>query len=87
LGNGCANITFGTSSATKSYYRRIIIDNGNRYIYLNCEKSTSSGGYFQNVRIGLGVNNTNTYKTITDGNTNQTFETYYKPSESQTILI
>ena len=86
LGNGCTNITFGISSTIRSYYRRIIIDSGNRYIYLNCGTSGSSK-YYQNVRIGLGVNNTNTYKTIADGNINQTFETYYKPSESQTILI
>ena len=86
LGNGCTNITFGTSSAIRSYYRRITIDSGNRYIYLNCGTSGSSR-YYQNVRIGLGVNNTSTYKTIADGNINQTFETYYKPSESQTILI
>ena len=88
LGNGCTNIKFGTSSTLRSYYRRIIIDNGNQYIYLNCTKSIGSSKYYQNVRIGLGVNNTSTYKTITyDGDINQTFETYYKPSESQTILI
>ena len=88
LGNGCTNIKFGTSSTLRSYYRRIIIDNGNQYIYLNCTKSIGSSKYYQNVRIGLGVNNTSTYKTITyDGDINQTFETYYKPSKSQTILI
>ena len=63
LGNGCTNITFGISSTIRSYYRRIIIDSGNRYIYLNCGTSGSSK-YYQNVRIGLGVNNTTTYKTI-----------------------
>ena len=87
LGNGCIHITFGTSISPKSYYRRITIDSGNQYIYLYCTTSTGTGSYYQNVRIGLGVNNSTTYKTISDGNTKQTFETNYKPSETQTILI
>ena len=65
FGNYCYLINFGLSkSDLKSYYRYIIFDNGNRYINLNCTATTSSYNYFQNVRIGLGVNNTTTYKTI-----------------------
>ena len=88
FGNECYSNTFGSSkSSPSSYYRYIIFDNGNRYINLNCTSTTSSSNFYQNVRIGLGVNNISTYKTIDDANTNQTFETLYIPENSQTIKI
>jgi hypothetical protein len=57
------------------------------YINLNCTASRERYNYYQNVRIGLGVNNTDTVKIIDDNNFNQTFETYYKPAQSQVILV
>ena len=88
FGNECYRIYFGqTASKLKSNYRNIIIDNGNCNIFLNCTSTTSSSKYYQNVRIGLGVNNTTTYKTISDSNVNQTYETLYLPKNSQTITI
>jgi hypothetical protein len=88
FGNGCEKIICGNSELTpSSYYRNIIIDNGNRYINLNCTSTTSSSKYYQNVRIGLGVNNTISIKNIDDSNVGQTFETLYKPANSQTITI
>jgi hypothetical protein len=50
---------------------------------LNCTETTGSRKYYQNVRIGLGVNNT----IIDDGNVNQSYETLYKPAESQIMEI
>jgi hypothetical protein len=91
FGNVCVNNTFGSSkSSPSSYYRYIIIDNGNSYINLNCTSTTSSSKYYQNVRIGLGVNNNITYisyTTIEDTNVNQIYETLYKPEDSKIILI
>ena len=87
FGNGCCSNTFGNTDYIKSYYRYIIFDNGNSYIRLNCTATISSLKYYQNVRIGLGVNNTTTYKNISDGNVGQLYETYYKPADSQVILI
>ena len=88
FGNDCSYNTFGSSKDyPKSYYRYIIFDNGNSYINLNCTSTTSSSNYYQNVRIGLGVNNTITNKTINDSNVGQTYETNYKPANSQTITI
>ena len=88
LNNNCIYISFGESSNSPlSYYRYITIDSGNRYINLYCNNTTTSSSYFQNVRIGLGVNNTSTYKTITNNNINQAYETHYKPADSQTISI
>ena len=88
FGNKCRSNSFGESKDNlKSYYRNIIFDNGNRYINLNCTTTRSTSKYYQNVRIGLGVNNTDTYKTINDSNVGQTYETLYKPANSQTITI
>ena len=88
FGTKCSFNFFGESSSNlKSYYRYIIFDNGNSYINLNCTSTTSSSKYYQNVRIGLGVNNTTTYKTISDSNVGQTYQTLYTPENSQTIKI
>jgi hypothetical protein len=88
FGNGCESNTFGEDTNNpKSYYKYIVFDNGNKNINLNCTGTTSSNNYYQNVKIGLGVNNTRTTKTITDSNTGQNYETYYKPANSQTITV
>ena len=87
FGNDCDHIKFGNDSNYKSYYRNIIVENGNRYIYLNCTGTTSSNNYYQNVKIAQGVNNTTTYKTISDSNVGQTFQTVYQPANSQTISV
>ena len=88
FGDFCNYNTFGSSkSSPSSYYRYIIFDNGNSYINLYCTSTTSILFYYQNVRIGLGVNNTTTYKTISDSNIIQTFETLYIKEDSQTIKI
>jgi hypothetical protein len=88
FGNSCKFICFGESTDNiKSYYRYITFDDGNSYINLNCTTTTSTSNYYQNVRIGLGVNNKSTYKTINDSRVNQSYETLYKPANSQTISI
>ena len=75
FGNGCYGNSFSTSTSDlKSYYRYIAIESGNRLINLNCTSTTSSNNYFQNVRIGLGVNNTDTSKTIDIATINSNYE-------------
>lgn len=87
VGNGCNNIKFGTASTAKAYCTNNIIENGNRYIYIDVTSTTSSSTPYRNVKIAQGVNNTSTYKTITDGNVNQTFQTVYQPANSNIISI
>ena len=87
FGDNCERIIFGSSSEAKTYYRYIRIDDGNRYIRLDCTGTLSYTSYYQNVHIGLGVNNTTTYKTITDSNVNQTYQTEYLPTNSVTINV
>ena len=98
FGNHCYSNTFGEDCSSNkfgkfldknpgSYYRYIIFDNGNCKIWLNCTETTCSGKYYQNVRIGLGVNNTIGHKEIDDGNVNQSYETLYRPTNSQTLNV
>ena len=87
FGNDCDKIKFGNSSKIRDYYQNIIVDNGNKYIYLYCSQTTSSSKKYINVHIYSGVNNTTTWKTITDANVNQTFLTEYKPANSLVISV
>ena len=87
FGDSCDNIKFGNASSTKSYCSYNIVENGNQYIYINATGTTASNTQYRNVKIAQGVNNTTTYKTITDGNVNQTFQTVYQPANSQVINV
>ena len=87
FGNSCEYNCFGDEFDIKSYYRYIIFENGNGHIRLNCSGTTSSSNYYQNVKIAQGVNNTTTYKDITDGNVNQNYQTVYQPTNSQVISV
>ena len=87
FGNDCTLIRFGTSSSIKGYYNCITVESGNQRIYLNCTTTTSSSQPYRNVTIKSGVNNTNNWKTISDSNVNQTFNTTYQPANSQVISI
>ena len=81
------HIKFGTSSTVKSYCSYNIVENANQYIYIDVTGTTTSNSPYRNVKICQGVNNTTTYKTITDSNVGQTFQTVYQPASSQTINI
>jgi len=88
FGDSCQYIRFVNSSSTstkRNYYSYIIVENGNQYINLDCRSTTSSSLYYQNVKIAQGVNNTTSYKTITDTNVGQTYQTVYQPANSQVI--
>ena len=87
FGEACRNIKFGNTTKIKDYYRYITIESGCRYIYLNCTATTSSSKYFQNIHIGLGVNNTTTYKTIINSEVNQQYETKYVPAGSKVLSV
>lgn len=87
FGNECSYIKTGTVNRLKSFYSNIIVEDGNRHIYLNCTGTLSDIRYYQNVKIALGVNNTYTWKAIDDSNVNQNFETIYRPSNSLIISV
>lgn len=87
IGAACQYIHFGSSTESKSYYETVTIEPGNQYIYLDCTGSTSTSAYYKNVTIGKGVNNSDTWKTITDANTNQNYETTYQAENSLVIPV
>ena len=90
FGVDCDSIKFQTlvgAGTLKNYCRYIIVENGNQCIYLDCSATTSDSSYFQNVKIAQGVNNTNTYKTITHATAGDTFQTIYKPQNSTEVEV
>ena len=87
FGQGCDYIHFGSASGSKGYYQSIDIGSNNSHIYLNCTGTTSTSAYYRNVTIGKGVNTTSTWKTITDPNTNQSYETTYQAENSLVIPV
>lgn len=87
FGNHCLNIKFGDGSITKNYYYNITVDSNNQYIYLYCSQTTSDSYVYKNIYIHSGVNETSTWKTITDSNVGQSFLTEYLPENSQTISV
>jgi hypothetical protein len=87
FGDFCDRVNFGDASTAQSYFRYNIIENGNQYIHFKTNKTTSSSNYIQNVKIVQGVNNSNTYKTITHTTVNDTHQTIYQPADSSTITV
>ena len=88
FGNACRYIKFvNVVGSVLSYYRDIIVENGNQYINLYCTSTTSSNSPYRNVKIAQGVNNTSTTKTIADPNVNQDYQTVYQPANSQIISV
>ena len=83
----CDHIKFGKSDIIRDYYNFISIDSGNRYIYLYASTNTTGSKKYQNVKICQGVNNSNTWKTITDSNINQNYQTVYKTANDIEITV
>ena len=70
-------------------YEQIIYENGVNCTVLNCTATLGNGETYRNVMVRSGVQgtSTDTPKVITDSNKNQTFNTTYKPANSQEISI
>lgn len=88
FGNDCNYITFGSSTQSpQSYFENIIFENGNKYINLTCSQTTSSSNKCRNVLVALGVNNSNTTKTITINAVNQTNRTIVRAAADTEITV
>ena len=83
-----SEITFGTSETVKDQYNSIIIEQGNRGIFLNCTATLGVSDYYRNIKILQGTHMTNNpFKTINDSNKNQTYQTVYQPANSLVISV
>ena len=85
FGNYCQYIKFGNSSVTNNNYLNNIIENGNNHIYFDTTQQSTAN--VMNITIAQGVNDSTTYKTITHTTDNDTFQTIYRPANSQVISV
>ena len=100
FGNDFQNNTFGNNflsssigdnvnnvKVNKDYVQFILIENGNQYITITSNKTTSLGAYLQNFLIALGVNNSNNTKTISHNSVGDAFRTVYQNENNTSVDV
>ena len=94
FGNECYGNTFGNNviwmKFLKDYTRYVIVENGNNFITLTSNKTTSSSAYLQNVMFALGANNVDQEsgrRVISHNSVNDTFKTTYQSEDSTTVNV
>ena len=91
FGNYCIQNTFGNNvqhiEFVKNYMDYNTIENGNRYITVTSDVTTSPVYHLRNITIAQGVNNTTTVKSITHKTANNTFKTIYQNAASRAVDV
>ena len=88
FGDSCLLNRFGTGTATINYVRYIQVENGVLYADITTTATTSSSAYLQNITISQGVSGTDTtHKTISHPTVGDTFQTIYRPANSQIVSV
>ena len=64
-----------------------IVENGNSYITVTSDQTTSDSSILRNFTIAQGVNNATTRKTISHNTTNDTFKTTYQNANSKAANV
>ena len=64
-----------------------IVENGNKYITVTSDETTSSSVTLRNFTIAQGVNNTTNLKTIHHNTVNDIFKTTYQNANSKTVNV
>ena len=77
FGQKCTNITF------EKQINFCNVEAGNTFITI----TSSQTGLLRNITIAQGVNNTTTVKTISHDTINDTFQTIYRPANSQIVSV
>ena len=89
--NHCDSITLGNSVNNiifqNEYTQNVIVENGNSSIKITSTETSNSVNVLRNITIAMGVNNTNTFKTISHNTLNDTFRTVYQPTNSVTVSV
>lgn len=88
VGDNNNSIRFGDANGARGYYRNVVVESGNNHIYFNTSSTTATGVRCQNIKICSGVNDSNTWKEITDtGGVSQKYQTTYQAANSQIINV
>ena len=91
FGNYCIKNTFGNNvqhiEFVKDYMDYNTIENGNTYITVTSDVTTSSVYHLRNITIAQGVNNTTTVKSISHKTANNTFKTIYQNAASRAVSV
>lgn len=91
FGNYCIQNAFGNNvqhiEFVKDYMDYNTIENGNTYITVTSDVTTSSVYHLRNITIAQGVNNTTTVKTISHPTANNTFKTIYQNAASRAVNV
>ena len=91
FGNYCIQNTFGNTIQNvifeKDYMYYNTIENGNTYITVTSDVTTSSVYHLRNITIAQGVNNTTTVKSISHKTANNTFKTIYQNAASRAVDV
>ena len=91
FGNYCIQNTFGNNvqhiEFVKNYMDYNTIENGNRYITVTSDVTTSPVYHLRNITIAQGVNNTTTVKSISHNTANNTFKTIYQNAASRAVDV
>ena len=94
LSNNVSRSHFGANvrylTIDKDYVENIIVEDGNSYITLTSNQTTSESTPIRNIKICQGVNNGTSEsdrKTISHNTLSDTFQTEYKPINSQIINV
>ena len=88
FGNNCNYNIFGTGTAAKNHVRYIQVENGVSYVDITTTAATTSSRCLQNITISQGVSGTDTTrKTISHPTVGDTFQTIYRPANSQIVSV
>lgn len=90
IGNWCSYITFGDSSSTINSCKKIIIDNGCSYLYINsADPASTDSNPLQNVHVHLGVTGSSSSNrlTLTVPDRALAYETEFAKNGSTKIVV
>jgi len=88
FGDSCLLNRFGTGTAIINYVRYIQVENGVLYADITTTATTSAANYLQNITVSQGVSGTDTtHKVISHPTVGDTFQTIYRPANSQIVSV
>ena len=88
FGNDCNHNRFGTGASTKNNVRYICVENGVQYVNITTTATTSASAYLRNITISQGISGTDaSRKTISHPTVGDTFQTIYRPANSQIVSV